>query len=36
MTAEPTENTTGEPLLVDRTDGVVTLTLNRPEFAQLV
>ncbi len=31
MTAEPTENTTGEPLLVDRTDGVVTLTLNRPD-----
>jgi 2-(1,2-epoxy-1,2-dihydrophenyl)acetyl-CoA isomerase len=31
MTAEPAENTTGEPLLVDHTDGVVTLTLNRPE-----
>jgi 2-(1,2-epoxy-1,2-dihydrophenyl)acetyl-CoA isomerase len=31
MTAEPAENTTREPLLVDHTDGVVTLTLNRPE-----
>ena len=31
MTAEPAEDRTGDPLLVDRTDGVVTLTFNRPE-----